>query len=97
MSDSLRPHGLGLAKIFCPWDSPGKHTGVGCHFLLQEIFLTHGSNLGFLYFRQTLYHLSQQGNSTIKRITCNLDYMKTKLLLIKRYLESEKKRYRVKK
>ena len=27
-----------------PWDSPGKHTGVGCHFLLQGIFLTQGSN-----------------------------------------------------
>ena len=27
-----------------PWDSPGKNTGVGCHFLLQEIFPTKGSN-----------------------------------------------------
>ena len=32
-----------------PWDSPGKNTGVGCHFLLQEIFLTQGSNLGLLH------------------------------------------------
>jgi len=86
-----------LAKIFCPWDSPGKHTGVGCHFFLQEIFLTQGSNLGFLHFRQTLYHLSHQGNSTIKGITCNLGCMKNELLFIKRYLESEKKKYRVKK
>ena len=30
---------------FCPQDSPGKNTGVGCHFLLQGIFSTHGSNL----------------------------------------------------
>ena len=29
---------------FCSWDSPGKHTGVGCHDLLQEFFLTQGSN-----------------------------------------------------
>ena len=28
----------------CPWDSPGQSTGVGCHFLLQEIFPTQGSN-----------------------------------------------------
>ena len=35
MSNSLRPHGLGLSKLFCPWNSPGKNTGVGCHFLLQ--------------------------------------------------------------
>ena len=31
------------------WDCPGKNTGVGCQFLLQEIFLTQGSNLGLLW------------------------------------------------
>ena len=31
------------ARVFCPWDSPGKNTGVGCHALLQGIFLTQGS------------------------------------------------------
>ena len=41
MSDSLRPHGL-----LCPWDSPAKNTGVGCHSLLQGIFPIQGSNLG---------------------------------------------------
>ena len=35
VSNSLRPQGLGLARLFSPWDSPGKNTGVGCHFLLQ--------------------------------------------------------------
>ena len=43
-------------------DSPGKNTGVGCHFLLQGIFLTQESNLGLLHCRQTLYHLSHQGS-----------------------------------
>ena len=38
----------------CPWDSPSKNTGVGCHFLLQGIFSTQGSNLGLLYCRQSL-------------------------------------------
>ena len=38
-----------------PWDSPGKNTGVGYHFLLQGIFQTQGSNPGLLYWRQTLY------------------------------------------
>ena len=33
--------------FLCPWKFPGKNTGVGCHFLLQEIFLTQGSNLCF--------------------------------------------------
>ena len=43
VSDSLRPHGLQPAKLHCPWDFPGKNTGVGCHFLLQGILLTQGS------------------------------------------------------
>ena len=36
-SDSLRPHGLYPTRLLRPWDSPGKNTGVGCHFLLQGI------------------------------------------------------------
>ena len=35
MSDSVRPHGLQPTRLLCPWDSLGKNTGVGCHFLLQ--------------------------------------------------------------
>ena len=37
------------------WNFLGKSTGVGCHFLLQGIFLTQGSNPGLLHCRQTLY------------------------------------------
>ena len=36
----LKPHGLQPTRLLCPWDFPGKNTGVGCHFLLQGIFLT---------------------------------------------------------
>ena len=36
-------------RLFCPWDSPGMNTGVGCHALLQGIFLTQGSNPRLLY------------------------------------------------
>ena len=32
------PHGLQPTRLLCPWDSPGKNTGVGCHVLLQGIF-----------------------------------------------------------
>ena len=35
-------------QLLCPWDSPGKNTGVGCHFILQGIFPTQGSNLRLL-------------------------------------------------
>ena len=51
MSDSLQPHGLLPARLLWPWDFPGKTTGVGSHFLLQEIFLTQGLNPGPLHCR----------------------------------------------
>ena len=47
-------------RLLHPWDFLGKSTGVGCHFLLQGIFPTQGSNLGLLHCRQTLYRLSHQ-------------------------------------
>ena len=34
MANSLQPHGLQPARLLCPWDSPGKNTGVGCYFHL---------------------------------------------------------------
>ena len=35
VSNSVQPHWLQPTRLLCPWDSPGKNTGVGCHFLLQ--------------------------------------------------------------
>ena len=35
MSDSVRPQRRQTTRLLCPWDSPGKNTGMGCHFLLQ--------------------------------------------------------------
>ena len=49
MSDSLWPHRLQPSRFLCPREFPGKNTGKGCHFLLQRIFLTHGSNLHLLH------------------------------------------------
>ena len=60
MFDSLRPHELWPTRLLHPLNFPGKNTGVGCHFLLQEIFLTQGSNPGLLHCKQTLYHLSHR-------------------------------------
>ena len=61
MSDSLWPHGLWPTRVLCPWNSPNKNAGVGCHSLLQGIFLTQGSNSGLRHRRQILCHLSHQG------------------------------------
>ena len=53
-------------RLLNPQDSPGKNIGVGCHFLLQGICLTQGSNpslLCLLYCRWILYQLSYWGSS----------------------------------
>ena len=58
VSDSLQPFGLQPARLLSPWDFLGKNTGVGCHFLLQGIFLTQGWNPclpHLLYCRWILY------------------------------------------
>ena len=49
------------SKLLSPWNFPGKNTGLGCHSLFQEIFMTQGSNLGLLHWRQIIFHLSHQG------------------------------------
>ena len=49
-------------------DFPGKNTGVGCHSLLQGIFLTQGSNPGLLHCRHILYRLSHQGSPTLAEV-----------------------------
>ena len=49
VSYSFRPCGLQPARLLCPWDSPGKNTGVGCCFLLQGIFPTQGLNPRLLH------------------------------------------------
>ena len=58
MPNSLQSHGLQRTRLLYPWDFPGKDIGVFCHFLLQGIFPTQGSNLGLLHCRETLYRLS---------------------------------------
>ena len=68
MSNSLRSHGLDLTRLLCPWDHPNKNAGVGCHFLLQGIFLTQGLTwcllclLCLLHWRQILYQLCHLGS-----------------------------------
>ena len=55
---TLRPHRWQPTRLPRPWESPGKNTGVGCHFLLQGIFPTQGSYLDLLHCMWILYHLT---------------------------------------
>ena len=57
VSNSLQSHGL---QLLCSWNFPGKNTGMVCYSLLQGISPSQGLNLGLLYCRQILYHLSHQ-------------------------------------
>ena len=64
MSDPLRSHGLQPARLLGPWDIPGKNTGVGCHFLLQGIFLPQGWNPDLLRWQGNSLPLAHQGRLT---------------------------------
>ena len=64
MSDSLRPHGLEPGRLLCPWNSPATNSGVGCHALLQGIFLIQGSNPGLLHLQADSLPPEPPGKST---------------------------------
>ena len=49
VSDSSATPRTAARQFLCPWNFLGKNTGMGCHFLLQGIFLTQRLNLSFLY------------------------------------------------
>ena len=63
----------------CPWDFPGKNTGVGCHFLLQGIFPTQESNPHLLHSQTDSLLLSHQGSNMLK--STNI-WLKAKLIQI---------------
>ena len=83
VSDSLQPCGLYPTRHLHPWDSPGKNTRVGCHFLLQRIFPTQGLN-------PSLWHLLHwQANSLpLASLWDNVKYFN--LYLIKFYKKKRK-------
>ena len=77
MSNSMWP-----TKLLSSWDSLGKNTGVGCHALLQGIFLTQGTNSCLLHCTWILYPLRHLGRekalNQIIYICCRVFVAKTK-------------------
>ena len=67
---TLPPHGLQPTRLLCPWNFPGRNTGVGCHFLFQGIFLIQGLNLYLLHLLHQqvdflpLHHLGSHPSPT---------------------------------
>ena len=59
-------HGLQPTRVLCPWNSPGKNTGMGCPFSLRRIFLTQDSNPPPCVSRWVLYHWATSETPTIK-------------------------------
>ena len=66
VSDSLGPHGLWSTRLLCPWDFPGKNSGVDRRHLLKEIFPNQGLNphlLPLLHWQADSLPLSHLGSS----------------------------------
>ena len=72
MSDSIRPHRWQPSRLPRPRDSPGKNTGVGCHFLLQGIFLPQQLNPYLLHWQAGSLLLSHQGRFNAYYKTLNI-------------------------
>ena len=69
-SNTLQLHGLQPASLLCPSDSPGKRTGMGCHFFIQEISPTQGSNLRLLHWQADSLPLSHLGSPRMYVLMC---------------------------
>ena len=67
----LQPYGLYPSRLLCPWNSPGKNTVVGSHFLLQGLFPTQGSNPCLLYLLHCRRILCHQGSPVVKTLPPN--------------------------
>ena len=57
MSDCWRPHGLQPTRLLCPWDFPGKSTGLGCHCLLW-------TNLTRQHIKKKIHYFANKGLSS---------------------------------
>ena len=62
----LQPHGLWPTRLLCPWDFPGKNSGVGGHFLFQGIFPSQGLNPCLLHWQVDSLPLNHQGSLEIQ-------------------------------
>ena len=89
VSNSLQPHELWLTRLLCPWDFPGKNTGVGCHFRLQGIFPTQGLNRHLLHWQTDSLPLCHMGSP--QNMNSPILFSKFEISLISLILKSSSK------
>ena len=99
VSNILQPYRLQLTRLLCPWDFPGKNTGVGCHFLPHGIFPNEGSNpylLGFLHCSWILYswatreaHIRHKSQKLIQEPNVTLDELVNAASMVFCYQDQE--------
>ena len=72
MFNSSRPHGLQPTRLCCPWDFPGKSTGVGCHCLLRSAVSREGLKLSPLKPINNSWEIKQKDRIWLIKIKSNL-------------------------
>ena len=80
VSNSFMTHGLQPTRLLDPWNFPGNNnfpTEMGCHFLLQGISPTLGSNLHLLHW-QTGFYLSEPPEESVQRNKLSIQHKKLK-------------------
>jgi len=81
MSNSVTPWTV-ATRLLCPWNSPGKNTGVGSHSFLQGIFPTQGLNLGLLHCMQILSLQSEPSGKPFNSLGCMSNFKELLLYLL---------------
>ena len=95
-STVVKSHGLQPARLLCPWNLPGKNTGVCCcHHFLHGIFPIKRSNSSLLHWQADSLPLSHLGSNTISRV--RMQQLGQANLLSKRALESFRGKIMIKK
>ena len=68
----VTPQRLQPARLPCPWDSPGRSTGLGCRVLLLGISPTQGLHLQFLHWQGILHHKHHLGSPLSAWLSCSV-------------------------
>ena len=80
VSNSLGPCGQKPTRLLCPWNFPGKNTGVDCHFLLQQIFPTQDQPESFAS------PALAGGALALRRLGPNMKHDESQSQLVKKYI-----------